>query len=144
VRILRRGGSRNLRWRGRLAATVGMTARMHFAELFDGHRRVNLGRIQFGMTEELLDVADVGPAFEHVGGAGVPEEVAGTGALHARAVERVTHNVAQAALAEAFAVAGQEQGLLGRVGFQSRPTVAEVTFQPVQGVLAHRSRSERF
>ena len=41
------------------------------AELLDGDLGVDASGVETGMTKQLLDVADVGSAFEHVGGAGV-------------------------------------------------------------------------
>ena len=46
---------------------------MYFEELFDGDVGINRGRFQVGVTEELLNETDVGPAFEHVGGATVAQ-----------------------------------------------------------------------
>lgn len=40
---------------------------------------IDLGREDGGMPKQLLDVADVGPAFEHDGGAGVAQAVHGDG-----------------------------------------------------------------
>ena len=40
-------------------------------ELLDAHLRVDAGGFELFVAEELLDEADVGSAFEHVGCAGV-------------------------------------------------------------------------
>jgi len=56
-----------------------MGCRMDFLEPPDGNVGVNLGRLQAGMSELLLDVADVGPVLQHEGGTGMPEDVAATG-----------------------------------------------------------------
>ena len=53
-----------------------MGRRMNLLQLLDRDLGVNLGRAQLGMTQQLLDEPDVGPAFEHQRGAGVPEQVA--------------------------------------------------------------------
>jgi len=56
-------------------------------ELADGYLRVDLGRREVGVSEQLLDEADVRAVLVHEGGAGVAEEVAGAvfadlGGLH--------------------------------------------------------------
>ena len=50
---------------------------MNSPQLTDGHLGVYLGCLEPGVAEHLLDEADVGAVFEHVRGAGVPEEMAG-------------------------------------------------------------------
>jgi hypothetical protein len=60
-----------------------MRARMDFAKLHDGYIGVDLRGVEPGVSEQLLDEADVGPVFEHVGGAGVAQQMAGTGAADA-------------------------------------------------------------
>jgi len=54
----------------------GMGRRMNLLQLLDRDLGVNLRRRELGMTQQLLDEPDVGPAFEHQRGAGVPEQVA--------------------------------------------------------------------
>ena len=49
---------------------------MDFLKLLDGHFRVNLGGLQFLVTEQLLDEAYVRSAFEHVRCTRVPKQVA--------------------------------------------------------------------
>ncbi len=44
----------------------------------DGDVGIDLGGVEPGVAEQLLDEADVGPVLEHVGGAGVAQQVAGT------------------------------------------------------------------
>ncbi len=48
---------------------------MNFAEVRVGDVRINLRRVDGGVTEELLDGADVGAIGEKVGGEGVAERV---------------------------------------------------------------------
>ena len=43
-----------------------MAGRVDPAQGFDAHLGVDRGRFEAGVAEELLDVADVGPAFEEV------------------------------------------------------------------------------
>lgn len=53
-----------------------MAAAVNFLQLADVDLGVNGRGFQFYMAQELLDVPDVGAAFEHVRGAGVPQHVA--------------------------------------------------------------------
>ena len=59
------------------AALLGLFGGVGFAvdgfELLDAHLGVNRRGFELFVAEELLDEANVGPAFEHVGGAGVAE-----------------------------------------------------------------------
>ena len=93
---------------------------MHFAELFDGHRRVNLGRIQFGMTEELLDVADVGTTLQHVRGAAMPEQVARALAPEPRRPDPGGHHAGDDIRVKRLAVARQEERRDAGVGAEVR------------------------
>ena len=66
---------------------MGMGPRMNFLQGGDAYMCVDLGGVQPGVPEHGLDVADIRPAFQHVRGAGVTEEVAGallgdSGLLH--------------------------------------------------------------
>ena len=49
---------------------------MDFLQLEDAYLGVDRGGVEVLVAEQLLDVADVGPAFEHVGGAGVAQQMA--------------------------------------------------------------------
>jgi NAD(P)-dependent dehydrogenase (short-subunit alcohol dehydrogenase family) len=54
-------------------AAGGMAPGVDFLELPDIDLGVNGGRLKLLVAEQLLDISDVGPAFEHERGAGVPE-----------------------------------------------------------------------
>jgi hypothetical protein len=54
-----------------------MAAGMDILQRPDAHVGVDLGGVEPGVAKHRLDVADVGAAFEHVGGTAVAEEVAG-------------------------------------------------------------------
>ena len=58
-----------------------MTAGVNFLKLFDADFGVNRGRDEFFMAKQLLDKPDVRPVFQHVRGAGVPQDVAATPAF---------------------------------------------------------------
>lgn len=49
---------------------------MDFLQLKDAHFRINGGGLELHVSEQLLDVANVGAAFQQVGRAGVAEEMA--------------------------------------------------------------------
>jgi hypothetical protein len=42
-------------------------------ELQDAHLCINLCSVEAGMAQQLLDISDIGPVFQHVRGARVPE-----------------------------------------------------------------------
>ena len=58
--------------------------------------------------EQLLDVADVGPPFDHQGGGRVAEQVAAPGLAHVGGVDVAVHLTGQPGGPEALAVGGQE------------------------------------
>lgn len=74
-----------------------MCGGMDMLQLLDGDLGINLGGREFGMAKELLDKADIQAAFQHEGGAGMAEQVAGAAfaqfrrvdVVAARAVERL-------------------------------------------------------
>jgi len=55
----------------------GMGGGVDLLEFADGDLGVNLGGGEFGVAEQLLDEADVGPVFVHERGAGVAQEMTG-------------------------------------------------------------------
>lgn len=63
------------------------------AQVVDAYLGVNPGRIEPGVSEQLLDAAQVRAVFHHVCGAAVPEQV--VDALRARVLRRVSGRVFQ-------------------------------------------------
>ncbi len=47
----------------------------HFPEIAHLQLRVERGGLKVAVTEELLDVPDISPSFEQVGGTGMPERM---------------------------------------------------------------------
>ncbi len=86
-----------------------MTAGVDFLELADGDLGVDGGGLELGVSQELLDVPDVGPALEHVRGAGVTKELAT--APKARGRHPFADHAADDIGIEGFSVAGEEKGL---------------------------------
>ncbi len=114
----------------------GVASGVDGLELEDGDVGVDGGGFEAGVAEQLLDVADVGPVFEHVRGAGVAEEVAGPDGLDPGAVEDAPHPVANMVGAEAFAVAGDEEGVFADAGKQDGTDVVEIFAEPLEGAVA--------
>ena len=109
-----------------------VAAGMDGLKLLDADLGVDGGGLELGVAEKLLDVADVGPAFEQVRGAGVAQQVGSPTPAEARLEEVADDGPAQHVGAEGFAVAGEEQG--GLVGAQQelRAHVFDVFLQPAQ------------
>ena len=57
---------------------------VHLFQHADRDVRVNLGRGQFGVSEHLLDVTDIGSAFEHHRRHRVAKQMTGSGFAEAR------------------------------------------------------------
>jgi len=70
---------------------------INFLEGFDRNFRINLGGVEAGVAEELLDQADVGAVFQHVGGAAVTEEVATAALADVGGFDGLGHPVADVA-----------------------------------------------
>lgn len=111
-----------------------MAAGVDFLQLADGDFSVNRGRLQLLVTEQLLDVADVRAAFEHVRGAGVAEQVAT--AFQARRFHPVGGHAAEDVGVEGVAVAGEEQRGRARVETETRTHFLQVAFEPRDGARA--------
>ena len=92
-----------------------MSAVVYLFQMRDGYFGVDACCIEATVAEKLLDEADVRAVFEHVGGAGVPHQVAAAGFSDLGLFHCFSHPVAQINRAQAFAVATEEEGLLGVV-----------------------------
>jgi hypothetical protein len=89
---------------------------VHLLELHDRHPRVDLRRAQVGVSEQRLDEAHIGAVLQHVRGAGVTEQVAGTvqrtGHLHPRqlrAVDRLLDDPRELLAGQSQSLPGEEQ-----------------------------------
>ena len=67
----------------------GVGGGMDGGQSFRGHPGVDVGGGQVPVAEQLLDVADVGPPFDHQGGRGVAEQVAAPGLARSGGVDVV-------------------------------------------------------
>ena len=97
-----------------------MRAGVDLTQLHDGDVGIDLRGIEPGMSKQLLDVSNVGPVFEHVGGARMAQLMAGAGAA-----QGLGHDppdpVAQIPDREAIAVAAKEKGAFALRGLQQGP-----------------------
>jgi len=71
---------------------------------------VDLGGADVGMAEQFLDVADIRPALEHLGGAGVPQRVHGVDVAESGPVAVQDELLPEVGGLEAFALGGDEDG----------------------------------
>ncbi len=79
-------------------------------ELLDADLGVDAGRFELLVAEELLDEADVGSAFEHVGRAGVAQKMAASGAAEVGFLDELADHAAEDVGVKSLAVAGEEEG----------------------------------
>ena len=122
---------------------------MDCLQLDDAHFGIDGGCFELGVSEQLLDVADVGAAFEQVRGAGVAKQVRSAFVPCVGRLDVLDDLAAEHVGIERLAIAGQEQGLSGGILFDSaqdrhykqRPHVVQVFLEPAQGALAHRDNA---
>jgi hypothetical protein len=116
-------------WFGDTPVRVG--AGVDVLEGADADVGVDLGGVEPGVAEHGLDVADVGAAFEHVGGTAVAEEVAGPWFADLGAFHHPGDPGAEKSFGEAGAIAAEEQGRLSWKMGQERAGFAEIALEPV-------------
>ena len=99
-------------------------------QLTDADLGINLGRVQVGMSEHLLDKPDVGTIFEHERGARMPEQM--TAAVGDSGLPHVLgHDPGKIVRAQArIPVAGKEKRLLPGIGEHVRANVPHVFAHP--------------
>ena len=78
-------------------------------QLLDRDLGVDLRRRKFGVAEQLLDEADVRSAFEHEGGTGVPQQMAGAAFAKFRGVDVVADKLGEPVRRERLEEVRQEQ-----------------------------------
>jgi len=121
-----------------------MTTGVDFLELFNAHFGVDRGGVEFLVTEQLLDKANVSAVLQHVCGATVPQHVAAAFAFERGLFEPGGDHAREDIRIEGFAVAGQEQRLRARVQTQAGAHFFEITFEPVNSPQAHRHHAVFF
>lgn len=114
-----------------------MATGVDFLQLADAHFGVNGGRLQLLVSEQLLDVTDVRPAFEHVRGARVPHQMARRNAS-GHLFDPARHHPRNHVGVEGVAVAGEEQRRRARVETETRAHFLQVAFEPGDGARADR------
>jgi len=117
---------------GRLSA-LRMTSGMDFLQLLDGHSGVDLL-----VPEQLLDATDIGPALEHVGGSGMPQQIATALLGNTRLLHPFGDTARDNVRIERVPVAGGEQGLRAHVQAKPWAGFAQITFDPRYGSFPHR------
>jgi len=108
-------------------------------ELFDAHFGVNLRGLESLVAEELLDKADVAPAFEHVGGAAVAKEMATAAPPDVGGLDVFRDSAAEHIRVEGLSVARQKQRSRLRPENEQGPHVDQIPFESEQGAFAHRN-----
>ena len=130
-----RGRGRGL-WCGvRLKVHQRMGGGVDFGQMIQRDVGVERGGLQALVAQERLDDAEVGPAPEHVGGAGVAEQVTGTGPLEVGFGEQALDAGGEGAAAKACSLVGEEQSRFCWVILQSRAAFLPVALDPVQRTL---------
>ena len=115
-----------------------MGLRVGLAQPLHGDMRVELGGRQAGMTEELLDAAQVRPALEEVRRGGVPQAVWADVRCTRHGRDPAVDDLADGALVEASTSGPEQQGRpAGRSG-QLPPAVAEPLLERTLSGLAVR------
>lgn len=112
---------------------MGVEALMGCLEVGDVEVGVDLGGVEAGVAEHFLDDPDVGTGLVHVGGAGMAEEVAGTGFGDSGEFESAAHPGAEVGGGEAGGVAGEEEGGFVRNPGHSGAGVFQIAVEPAGG-----------
>ena len=90
------------------------------------------------MTEQLLDESYISAAFEHVRGAGVPEQVATAGAADVGLFDPFGDHSTEDVGVEGFAVAGEDEGAFVCAEDKPGADFVEVAFEPGLGAGTER------
>lgn len=89
-----------------------MGALVDFLQLADRDVGVDLGGLEFGVSEDFLDEADVRAVLVHVGGQGVSEQVTGTAFADVGGLDVSADQLGQAHGREGFSEVGEEKGFV--------------------------------
>src|ERR1035438_9022303 len=98
--------------------------------------RVNLRCVEPRMTEHLLYEADVRAAFEHQRCHRVAEEMTSAMLADSGRFDVLPDDVTERGTPQRFALHGQEQGHVVRLGRKPGPRLVEILVQPRDGPLA--------
>ena len=114
-----------------------MSGRVHLGKLGDRDPGIDLGGLKTLVAEERLDEANVGAAFQHQGGRGVPEEMARTRFAHARAANIAADPSGQLPRRQRGSRPAEEQDIGVAPQRQLRSGLAAIGVQPRGGPYAH-------
>jgi len=112
--------------------------RMDVLELADADAGVDFGALKVGVTEHLLDIADISPVFEHERGHGVPEQMAGTFFGNAGRGDIAADHGRDTADSEDAAPAVEKEHTVVRIDHKQRSDVVEIRLDPFKGTFADR------
>ena len=107
-------------------------------QLLNADLGVNFRRAQFGVSEELLDEADVGSAFQHQGGAGVTEQVATAALADVGGVDQLPHKLRQSVRSERLEEVCQKERAVVGLADEAGAHFFHVAADPAQGAFANR------
>ena len=105
----------------------------------DADLGVDLGGVEAGVAEELLDVADIGAGLVHVGRAAVAQKVAGSRLGNACLAQAFLDPVPEVLRVEAGAVATDKESTFLQVEFELRARAFEVAPKPVTSLPSERN-----
>jgi len=72
-----------------------MRLHVDFFEFIDRYPGINLCGVQFGMTQHLLDITDIGPTLKHQRGHAVTKQMAGPLFIDVRGVDILVYHFSQ-------------------------------------------------
>lgn len=111
---------------------------MDLFQLLDADLGVNLGRREFGVSKELLDEPGVGSAFEHQGGAGVAQQMAGTAFAQIGGVDVFADKLGEPVRGERLEEVRQKERAVVRLPDEAGADFIEVAADPCKGAVANR------
>ena len=130
--------SERLRKEATLGLTVGLGSNVGCLEGSDADFGVDLRRVQTGVTEELLDEADVGSVVVHVGRAAVAQEMTGTGLVDPSELHQALDPVAEVVRVQTGSVSADEERAFGEIDLEPGATLIQIADEPASGALSER------
>ena len=110
-------------------------------EFADTDLGVDLGGVEPGVAELLLDEAGVGPVLQHEGGAGVAQQVAGAGFAQIGRFDVIAHQLGEPIGGKGLEEVGQKQRAAVRFSDQIGTHLPPVFLDPLDGAIADGSHA---